>query len=275
MRKRQGCLVRVGIDATSGGWNAPVNQLGEFVYVPIPETGTFRPGLEKKYDEFINQCNKFDVKVRFPSEILVPEKGKPSKLVLQEQAHAHLDPDFSYLTYGDIYEPTGKTANRRGEPLMGLERGDILVFYAGLNPCRELPRREPLVYAIIGFYVLKHELQLAKDFLSNGRDHDESAHTRLVEMSDFYIIASGQPDKSGRLTKCIEIGDDPQKHKGKYWLKEGLSELWGGFHFKDLKKRTSLYIQRSGALPRFCDAEKFCTWFEKQNIKLIPENNPK
>ena len=43
----KGVLVRIGVDQAYGGWNAPVDAEGRFVYVPIPEKlGThFRPDL--------------------------------------------------------------------------------------------------------------------------------------------------------------------------------------------------------------------------------------
>ena len=48
-------LIRIGIDLESGGWNAPVDADGRFVYVPIPEErGTaFHPGLERRYGEVL------------------------------------------------------------------------------------------------------------------------------------------------------------------------------------------------------------------------------
>jgi hypothetical protein len=34
----KGVLVRIGIDSTCGGWNAPLDpRTGRFAYVPIPE----------------------------------------------------------------------------------------------------------------------------------------------------------------------------------------------------------------------------------------------
>lgn len=43
-------LVRIGVDQSYGGWNAPVDAEGNFVYVPIPEKlGTrFHSGLESE-----------------------------------------------------------------------------------------------------------------------------------------------------------------------------------------------------------------------------------
>ena len=105
-------LVRVGIDLTSGGWNAPVNpHTCEFVYVPIPEEKQVRPGYEESYEQFKIHCQKFG-------------KNMPEQL-LNKNKYAHLDPDFSKLTYGD--------ENQRGKRVRKLEEDDIIAFYAGLR----------------------------------------------------------------------------------------------------------------------------------------------
>lgn len=48
-----GLLVRVGIDCTDGGWNAPVRLAsGEFAYVSITEIKPVRHGMARRYDAF-------------------------------------------------------------------------------------------------------------------------------------------------------------------------------------------------------------------------------
>ena len=48
-----GLLVRVGIDSTDGGWNAPVlSATGDFAYVTITEEKSLRAGQARLYDEF-------------------------------------------------------------------------------------------------------------------------------------------------------------------------------------------------------------------------------
>jgi hypothetical protein len=87
-------LVRIGVDQAYGGWNAPVDATGRFVYVPIPEKPdtSFHPGLERPFVEMIPPLRRFcddhrcdlDRDLRFPQELL--------------QCSMHLDPDFEYLT---------------------------------------------------------------------------------------------------------------------------------------------------------------------------------
>src|SRR5206468_11380338 len=90
-------LVRIGVDQAYGGWNAPVDAEGRFVYVPIPEkpSTAFHAGLERHYAEVLPPLQRFckehrrdlNRDLRFPQELL--------------ERPMHLDPDFEYLTYGD------------------------------------------------------------------------------------------------------------------------------------------------------------------------------
>jgi hypothetical protein len=119
-------LVRIGVDQTFGGWNAPVDADRRFVYVPIPEkNGTaFHTGLERPYSEVLPALKGFCGRhhrdlfedLRFPRSLL--------------QRSMHLDPDFECLTYGD-------DGGRRGAGIVGMRKGDLLVFYGGLRPLHD------------------------------------------------------------------------------------------------------------------------------------------
>ena len=110
-------LVRIGVDQAYGGWNAPVDAEGEFVYVPIPEflRTEFHPGLERRYGEVLPALNRFcrnhgcdlNRDLRFPDKLL--------------DAPMHLDPDFECLSYGDA-------GDRRGANIAKMSAGDTLVF---------------------------------------------------------------------------------------------------------------------------------------------------
>jgi Nucleotide modification associated domain 3 len=146
-----GLLVRVGIDQTYGGWNAPVNpQTGEFVFVPIPD-GKQRRGLHTPYSDFTHELGLF------------PGLSLPSPLVGRPM---HLDPDFEHLTYGD-------TGDRRGRSLAGLAPGDFIAFYSGLRPTARW--QDPLLYALIGLYRVRECVRLPD--VPRTRWH-ENAHTR-------------------------------------------------------------------------------------------------
>ncbi len=244
----QALLVRVGIDLTeeSGNWNAPVNpDTREFAYVPILEDEggngkkKIRSGYETFYDQF-EACQKLGGK-------LDPRlHGK----------HAHLDPDFECLTYGD--------EGNRGKPVWKLANGDILAFYASLRPVKSCNQK--LIYALIGLYVVdktKPASEIPKE------DWHKNAHTRRnPDKTDIVVFA--KPDLSGRLERCIPIGEF---RNGAYRVTNELLSEWGGLCGKDRHIIEGGYIQRSAILPSFCDPDKFYEWFQKQKIQLVTRNN--
>lgn len=232
-----GLLVRVGIDATDGGWNAPVRlATGEFAYVTITETKPLRAGLARKFDEFAPVVARFGE--RLPSHLL----GRPT----------HLDPDFAHLTYGD--------QGRRAQRIRSLlAPGDLLAFFASLRPV-DGPAR-PLVYALIGLYVIA-EIVPANSV--PPQRWAENAHTRRVP-GETDLVVRAQPGVSGRLRRCLPIGE---QREGAYRVRRDLLEAWGGLDVNNG------YIQRSGWLPAFLDAARFYRWFQRHKGKLLAENNP-
>jgi Nucleotide modification associated domain 3 len=228
-----GLLVRVGIDSTDGCWNAPVNgRTREFVYVTITEAKPVRPGLVRFYDEFIPALSKFGTEL-------------PQHL---RNLRTHLDPDFSTLTYGD--------QGRRAQQITKLAAGDILVFFASF---REVSSRM-LVYAIIGLYVIDEILSAQ---MIERKRWSENAHTRrLPGQTD--IVVRARPKISGRLEKCIPIGEYRDRA---YRVTKTLLNEWG-----DLTVRDG-YLQRSARLPTFCNASRFYHWFRDERGLLLKRNN--
>jgi Nucleotide modification associated domain 3 len=232
-----GLLVRVGIDSTDGCWNAPMRLTsGEFAYVTITDTKPLRDGMARCYDEFVPVATRFGDQL--PLELL----GTPT----------HLDPDFDQLTYGD--------QGQRGKRITThLTAGDLLAFFAALRPT-DGPLR-PLIYALIGLYVIG-EIVPAKSVPQSR--WSENAHTRRVP-GDGDIVVRAKPGVSGRLRRCIPIGE----LRGRvYRVRNDLLDAWGGLDIKDG------YIQRSVRLPAFHDAAKFYRWFLAQKPELVGENNP-
>ena len=233
----KGLLVRVGIDSTDGGWNAPVQSgTKDFGFVTITEEKPLRTGMERLYDEFTPVVSRFGLTL-------------PRWLCGQR---THLDPDFSQLTYGD----QGRRARRIKSTV---EPGDLLVFFASLQPV-DGPRR-PLIYALIGLYVIQ-EIVSAQS-VPQTRWY-ENAHTRRIpDATD--IVVRAKPGVSGRLSRCIPIGE---LRRGSYRVREDVLDAWGGLEVRDG------FVQRSGHLPAFHDAAKFYKWFLDQKPTLNAENNP-
>jgi hypothetical protein len=234
-----GLLVRVGADLSSGGgsWNAPVDeQTGKFVYAAIPETAPVYHGIEKPFSALTPALSKFGVNL--PAALL--------------HRHMHLDPDFDHLTYGDQGE-------RAKQLRMNLQCGDLVVFYAALADIRA---KKPLIYAIIGLFVVESFLLAAE---VRPEDRDINAHSRRVlKPGATDLIIRGQPGASGRLLRCIPIGEYRDRA---YRVRHDILAAWG-----DLSVKNG-YLQRSARLPRFLYPSQFLRWFDMQRPCLMQSNN--
>lgn len=244
----RGYLVRIGIDQAYGRWNAPANPVtGEFVYLPITDgpSKQYSPGLKRSYREFLRPFANFSAKYPQcnPKHVTLPGELLHSNL--------HLDPDFEYLTYGD-------NGAMRGSGVASLQRGDIVVFYAGL---RSIARQSRLVYALVGILVVD-EVVLANSVEPNRRK--ENAHTRWTPISPVDIVVRGQRRLSGRFDRCLPIGEWRDRA---YRVRKDVEEMWGGLSVTDG------YIQRSAVPPSFLSAQQFYTWFRKQKVVLLERNN--
>ncbi len=241
-------LVRIGVDQAYGGWNAPVDAEGRFVYVPIPEKrGTpFHTGLERSYNEVLPALHRFcgehdcDLRgdLRFPQELL--------------ELTMHLDPDFECLTYGD-------DGGRRGAAMVDMVEGDLLAFYGGMRPVYRCEHK--LVYALMGIFVVQEVVPVAS--VPPERWH-ENAHVRKSKRGETDIVVRAKPDVSGRFDRCIQIGE---WRSGAYRVRQDVLDAWGGLSVKDG------FIQRSAVPPSLKIPAQFLDWLQKQGIPLIARNN--
>jgi hypothetical protein len=232
---KHGLLVRVGIDSSCGGWNAPCDiESGSFTYVPIPESKKQHPTLSTQFDEFRHAVGRFGMS-------LPPE--------LHSQP-VHLDPDFRYLTYGD----QGQRAARI-RSIVSESDNSFLVFYVSLRDAQTAA----LVYAIIGFYWIAELVEASAVEKSRWC---ENAHTRRrTNAGD--IIVRAVADKSGRLAKFIPVGGYRNRA---YRIDKSILEAWGGLDVQDG------YIQRSVFLPEFTNPNRFLKWFSKQKPEFLTQN---
>lgn len=234
----RGLLVRVGIDQAYGGWNAPVDpETFEFAYVPIPD-GEQHAELATPYEQVL------DAVARFPDSRL-PDSLRGRAM--------HLDPDFEHLTYGDV-------GTRRGRGASRLEAGDFIAFYSSLRPTR--PAAHTLVYALIGFYRVQNVAWVGAIPRDQWR---ENAHTRRVDASPSDIVVRAQPGVSGRLLRCIPIGEYRDRS---YRVRRELLAEWGPLSCRDG------FLQRSAVPPSFQSPERFLSWLDAQRPELVAANNP-
>ena len=235
----KGLLVRVAADQSDGGgnWNAPVDTSScRFAYVPIPESKPNRPSFETPYSLFGPAIAEFGCSL-------------PAHLMHQRM---HLDPDFEYLTYGD--------RGSKGRQISGnLGQDDLLVFYSGLRDAHS----RALVYAIIGIFCIDRILHARTQPRS---DWHRNAHTRreLAQDADDVIVFAKEA-VSGRLVKCIEIGEFRRRA---YRVKKPLLDAWGGISARDG------FLQRSAVFPSLLEPRKFMDWLLTQDVALVAENNP-
>jgi Nucleotide modification associated domain 3 len=230
-------LVRVGADQSEagGGWNAPIERrTGAFVYVPIPEP-------EPLHGAFATPLARWAPAVERLGGTL------PARL---HDRHAHADPDFGRLTYGDRRE-RGRQIREK------LRAGDILVFYAGLRDTGD--RR--LVYALIGLLTVD-EIVAARDVPAGRRR--ENAHTRRCVIGETDIVVRGRPGASGRFERGLEFAGF---RDGAYRVFPELLERWGG-----LSVRRG-YVQRSARLPELRRPERFRAWLDGRQVGLVARDN--
>ena len=177
-------LLRVGIDKGSGGSHAPIFPSGVFEYVPIPEAK--QTSYPYTYSTLIGRSGK-------PLSEFVRHKVK--------DATPHFDPEFDTRTYGD------PTPNKRRQ-LLRLERGDLLVFYAGLQPRPEID--DPRLY-IIGLIDVDQVHDLGR--VSVGRYPElrrrigDNAHLFRSRADEALVIVQGRKNGSRLFDKALPLGD--------------------------------------------------------------------
>lgn len=109
--KKQVVLLRVGVDAGCGGIQGPLLDDGTFEFICIPD----RKRVSVHTYGSLNGKDGEPLLRYFPK----------SRRKLMTKQHVHVDPEFETFTYGDPTTPKRSLRN--------LMRGDLLVFYCGLQ----------------------------------------------------------------------------------------------------------------------------------------------
>lgn len=146
-------MLRIGADSGSGGIHGPLFSDGSFDYIPIPDVSGID---ERTYGNTANMKRRRLVEY-FPE----------SRRVTMASQSIHFDPEFATFTYGDPTPP--KAGLRR------LEKGDMLIFYCGLEGWDH--RSEPALY-LMGYF----------DVLVAGRpDGIGGQETRRLFANNFHV----------------------------------------------------------------------------------------
>jgi hypothetical protein len=122
-------LLRIGIDSGSGGMQGPLFADGSFELIPIPDN----QGVGLTYGA-VHGTKGVPLSEYFPS----------SRRAEMRISAMHLDPEFTTFTYGDPTKP--KSSLRK------LNKGDLLVFYAGLEGWDH--SSAPALY-IVGYFIVE------------------------------------------------------------------------------------------------------------------------
>jgi hypothetical protein len=192
--------INVGANTNVPGFRGPVYADGRFEYVPIPESEPTR------------------------EDATVPTYGDLELSVdVAEVADrpVHLDPAFEGVhgcecyTYGDPY-------GVKARPLLELEAGDVVFFYATLSTVGDDPRE--WLAPEWGAYVIGH-FRLGRDPLSaeayrdleapDGQVFENNAHAKRATF-DAEVLLYGDPDDSELYDVAVplsrpEAGVDPNR----------------------------------------------------------------
>jgi hypothetical protein len=120
-------MLRIGIDSGSGGMQGPLFRDGSFDYIPIPDGF----GIDERTYGNTASLTQRKLVEYFPE----------SRRVEMATQSIHFDPEFVTFTYGDPTPP--KAGLRR------LEKGDMLIFYCGLEGWGL--KSEPALY-LMGYF---------------------------------------------------------------------------------------------------------------------------
>ena len=203
-------MLRVGIDTGSGGAHGPLFRDGSFEFVPIPDSSGIEP---RTYGDTAGRNG------RMLADYL-PERLRAKV----RNRSLHPDPEFATFTYGDPTTP--KAGLRR------LERGDMLVFYCGLEGWDF--HSEPALYLIGYFEILaagraaefsqpKIENLFGENFHVRHRDVFEKQKDRLV-------LVKGS-EESRLLEKAVLMSAPGRDVRGKPLkvLSPEMQEVFGRF----------------------------------------------
>jgi hypothetical protein len=234
---QQVVLLRVGIDTGCGGINGPIFANRSFEFIPIDadydsKRRTYGNTRGRHGQMFIDYFRDGRRKERM--------RDKPM----------HFDPEFATYTYGDPTRPK--------QSLRKLKRGDLLVFYAGLEGCRDC--KTPASLYIIGYFIVaqagtyadftrKEILQLFADnqhILNGGRKGEE-----IGDGAKLILIKGGRGSRL--LTQAVKISADKKaKDRGGhpvFVLDPVMQRHFGNFtSLNAIQRSTPRWVK-----PEFCE----------------------
>ena len=216
-------LLRVGIDTGSGGIHGPLlNKEGNYEYIPIPDDKYDLD--ERTYSNtrgFITQKPLIDY---FPKGVHSKNKDQP----------IHYDPEFETFTYGDSTTPKGR--------LRELEKGDLLVFYCGLNGFGDYKTPQSSLYLFAYFEVelagyatkLMSDLKEERFKAVFGKNYHVRHDSVFQEQKETLVLVKGNPEGSRILDRAIKFSQKGTNKSGQPMnqISTEMQEYFGDFNGK-------------------------------------------
>lgn len=204
-------LVRIGVDTGSGGMHGSLFQDDSFEYIPIPDGFGIDP---RTYGNTSGRKGRKLVEY-------FPQRWQAK---LSDQS-MHVDPEFTTFTYGDPTRP--KAGLRR------LEKGDLLIFYCGLEGWDF--KSDPALYLMGYFEVLV--AGRAGEFRPDEikRLFGQNFHVRhpaIYEKQKADLVLVKGSEKSRLLKKAVLMSEVGQDRAGKPLkiLSVEMQQIFGDFY---------------------------------------------
>ena len=204
-------MLRIGIDTGSGGMHGPLFHDGSFDYIPIPDGS----GVDERTYGNTTGVKERKLITYFPE----------SRRVAMASQSIHFDPEFVTFTYGD---PTPPKAGLRH-----LEKGDMLIFYCGLEGWDA--RSEPALYLMGFFEVLA--AGKADDFRRREmhrlfKKNFHVRHQRVFERQRPELVLVKGSERSRLLKKavCISVLGRDRRGRPLKVLSPKMQRIFGSFN---------------------------------------------
>jgi hypothetical protein len=179
-------MLRIGIDSGSGGMQGPLFDDGSFDYLPIPDGF----GIDERTYGNTSNLTRRKLVEYFPA----------SRRVAMSDRSIHFDPEFVTFTYGDPTPP--KAGLRR------LEKGDMLIFYCGLEGWGL--KSEPALY-LMGYFEIQCAGRPADFGIQETRrlfgNNFHVRHRRVFEQqkAELILIKGSQSSRLLKKAVCISV----------------------------------------------------------------------
>ena len=204
-------MLRIGADSGTGGMHGPLFHDGTFDYIPIPDPS----GIDERTYGNTTGSKRRKLVEYFPE----------SRRVAMASQSIHFDPEFATFTYGD---PTPPKAGLRH-----LEKGDMLIFYCGLEGWDH--RSEPALY-LMGYF----EVQAAGKPDSLGyqttrrlfANNFHVRHQQVLERQRLDLVLVKGSERSRLLKKAVRISVMGRNRAGQPLkvLSPEMQEIFGAFN---------------------------------------------